>query len=161
MATMMESTATTQIYRVYIKSTPQAVWDAITRPEWAQRYGYQAAVEFDLRPGGTYKGFASEDMKAAGTGDVIVEGEVLEADPPNRLVQTWRPMWFDEPFTRLTYEIKEEESGLVCLTLIHELTDAPNTAAQVAGAIENAGGGWSMVLSDLKTLLETGKSFTE
>ena len=155
----------TQVYRVYIKATPQAVWDAITKSEWTQKYGYGGAVEFDLRPGGKYRAFASEAMKA-GTGmDVMVDGEVVEADPPRKLVQTWRPLWdpdmVKEGFKRLTWEIEEDDGGLTRVTLTHELESAPKTAAQVGGTdarLHEGGGGWSWVLSDLKTLLETGKS---
>jgi uncharacterized protein YndB with AHSA1/START domain len=96
-------------------------------------------------------------MRAMGTGEVAVDGEVVEADPPHRLVQTWRATWTGEPATRLTYEIAAGLGGVSSLTLVHELEGAPGTAAQVGGAIEGAGGGWSEVLSDLKTLLETGK----
>jgi uncharacterized protein YndB with AHSA1/START domain len=149
---------TVQIHRVYIKATPQAIWDAITKPEWAVKYGYQGAVEYELRPGGSYKGFASPEMKAMGTPDVVVVGEVIESDPPRRLVQTWSPVWIEEPATRLTYEIAEGPAGVCSLTLTHDLADAPQTADQVAGRVENAGGGWPQVLSDLKTLLETGHS---
>lgn len=155
----------TQVYRVYIKATPQAVWDAITKSEWTQKYGYGGAVEFDLRPGGKYRAFASEAMKA-GTGmDVMVDGEVVEADPPRKLVQTWRPLWdpdiVKEGFKRLTWEIEEDDGGLTRVTLTHELEGAPKTAAQVRGTdarLHEGGGGWSWILSDLKTLLETGKS---
>ncbi len=157
MATTMDSTATKQVYRVFIQASPEAIWDAITKPEWNERYGYRAKQEFELRPGGAYRGYASEEMKQTGVGDIIVDGEVLEVDPPHRLVQTWRAAWTGEGFTRLTYEIAAGLGGVSSLTVIHELEDAPGTAAQVAGAIEGAGGGWAEVLSDLKTLLETGK----
>jgi uncharacterized protein YndB with AHSA1/START domain len=90
-------------------------------------------------------------------GNVIVDGEILEVDPPHRLVQTWRATWIGEGFTKLTYEIAALQGGVSSLTVIHELENAPGTAAQVAGAIEGAGGGWAEILSDLKTLLETGK----
>ena len=56
---------TTQVYRVYIKATPQAIWDAITKPEWTERYGYGGLSEYDLRPGGAYRAFPSEAMKQA------------------------------------------------------------------------------------------------
>jgi uncharacterized protein YndB with AHSA1/START domain len=84
---------------------------------------------------------------------------VLEAEPPKRLVQTWHPM-FDarvaaEPATRLTWEIHEERTGLTAVTVSHECPGAPQTAALAAGS-----GGWSWVLSDLKTLLETGRPLT-
>jgi uncharacterized protein YndB with AHSA1/START domain len=152
----------TQVYRVYIKATPEAIWNAITNPEWTQKYGYGGRAEFDLRPGGSYRGFASEAIKAHGGPDVMVDGEVVEADPPRKLVQTWRPLWdpemVAEGFKRLTWEIEAGEGGVTTLTVTHELDRAPKTAAQVSGKIPDAGGGWSFVLSDLKTLLETGKS---
>ena len=55
---------TTQVYRVYIKATPQAIWDAITTPEWSQRYGYGGFVDYDLRPGGAYRVRVDEAFKA-------------------------------------------------------------------------------------------------
>ena len=60
-----EARVTTQVYRVYIKASPQAVWDAITTPEWTERYGYGSRVEYDLRRGGRYRAFSTEEMKAA------------------------------------------------------------------------------------------------
>jgi uncharacterized protein YndB with AHSA1/START domain len=152
------TSTTTQVYRVYIKATPQAIWDAITKPEWTDKYGYQGFAEFDLRPGGAYRARASEEMQAAGMPEIPVDGEVIEVDPPHKLVQTWRATWLDEPPTRLTYEIRESQGGVSSLTVTHELEGAPQTAAQTAGSIEGAGGGWAEVLSDLKTLLETGRS---
>lgn len=149
---------TVQVHRVYIKATAQAIWDAITQPEWTLKYGYQAPVHYDLRAGGEYKGLASDAMKQQDTPDVIIDGEVLEVDPPRKLVQTWRAIWVGEGFTKLTYEIEEKTNGVCMLTLTHDVTDAPQTAAQVAGDIPGHGGGWPEVLSDLKTLLETGKS---
>jgi uncharacterized protein YndB with AHSA1/START domain len=148
---------TTKVYRVYIRATPQAIWDAITRPEWTRRYGYQGLAEYDLRPGGRYRAVAPEELRQAGMVEVPVEGEVLEVDPPVRLVQTWRATWLDEPATRLTYEIQELRDGVCSLTVTHELAGAPQTMAQVTGAVPGAGGGWAEVLSDLKTLLETGR----
>jgi len=152
---------TTQVYRLYVKASPQAIWDAITTPEWAERYGYAGRVEYELRPGGAYRGFASAAMAEHGMQGVIVDGEVLEVDAPHRLVQTWHALFGEEiaaePPRRLTWEIAEAQSGVSTLTLTHELEDAPKTAAMVAGA-PGTGGGWSFVLSDLKTLLETGSS---
>lgn len=147
---------TTQVNRIYIKASAQAVWDAITTPEWTEKYGYGGRSEFDLTSGGAFRAYADEGMRAAGLPDIVVTGEVLESDPPHRLVQTWLPMWDSEPATRLTYVIKEGDRGVTCLTVIHELEGAPNTAAMVAGSVEGAGGGWAEVLSDLKSLLETG-----
>ncbi len=158
-STTQETSAPVQIQRVYIKAPAQAVWDAITKPEWTERYGYGGRVEYDLRPGGAFRHMASQEMVAAGMPEVVVDGEVLEADPPRRLVQTWRARWGQEGFTRLTYDIRERGDGVASLTVTHDLTDAPETAAMVGGSNESqgAGGGWAEVLSDLKTLLETGK----
>ncbi|MEU4366500.1 SRPBCC domain-containing protein [Micromonospora chersina] len=156
--TTTTTAGTTKVYRVYIKATPQAIWDAITQPEWTRRYGYQGIAEFDLRPGGSYRARAIPEHQEAGMPEVPVEGEVIEVDPPVRLVQTWRPTWLDEPATRLTYEIAERGNGVTSLTVTHELEGAPQTMAQVAGEVESAGGGWPEVLSDLKSLLETGTS---
>jgi uncharacterized protein YndB with AHSA1/START domain len=166
--TAITQPTTTQVYRVYIKATPQAIWDAITRPEWTERYGYGGLVEYDLRPGGAYRAVSSEAMRREGAEmgfpipDVVVDGEVVEADPPRRLVQTWRmlmdPGLAAEGFTRLTYEIEEGQGGVSRLTVTHDLQGAPRLAELVAGEQEDegAGGGWAEVLSGLKTLLETG-----
>jgi len=162
---------TTQVHRIYIKATPQAIWDAITRPEWTARYGYTGLADYDLRPGGAYRVRATEQFAAASRAqghdipDVIIDGEVLEAEPPTRLVTTFRmlmdPELAREPFTRITYEIKEGTSGVCSLTLTHELEGAPMLALLLGGAFadQGAGGGHAWVLSDLKTLLETGRSF--
>jgi uncharacterized protein YndB with AHSA1/START domain len=165
MTTMTETSVTTQVYRVYNKATPEAIWDAITDPDWTEKYGYGGRAEFDLRPGGAYKGFTSEAMRSMGSPDVAVDGEVIEADRPRKLVQTWRmvmdPEMAEQGFTRLTWEIEEGKGGVTRLTVIHDLEGAPKLATLVSGAMEDqgAGGGWSWVLSDLKTLLETGKPF--
>jgi uncharacterized protein YndB with AHSA1/START domain len=161
MTAMSEIGTTTRVYQVYIKASPERIWDAITTSEWTQRYGYGGEVELDLRPGGTYKGFASPEMKAFGTPDVVVVGQVVEADPPRRLVLSWHPVWDEqiaaEAASRLTYEIAPGPGGATKLTLVHELEGAPLTEAMVTGQVEGAGGGWPYVLSDLKTLLETGE----
>jgi uncharacterized protein YndB with AHSA1/START domain len=155
---------TTQVYRVYIKATPQAIWDSITKPEWTERYGYGGRGEFDLRPGGAYTGYSSEGMRSAGAPDVAVDGEVLEVDPPRKLVQTFRmvmdPVMAAQGFTRVTYDIEERKNGVTRVTLTHELEGAPTLAVLMSGGMEDqgAGGGWNWVLSGLKTLLETGQS---
>ncbi len=166
---MSGTPSTTQVYRVYIQASPQRVWDAITSSEFTERFGYGGQVEYDLTPGGAYRAFTTDEMKQAGVAmgfavpDVMVDGEVIEADPPNKLVQTWRmlmdPTVAAEGFTRLTYEIAETQGGVTRLTVIHELAGAPQLAQLVAGDHESqgAGGGWSWVLSGLKTLLETGQ----
>jgi uncharacterized protein YndB with AHSA1/START domain len=155
-------TTTIQAYRVYIKATPQAVWDALTRSEWTVKYGYAPLVEYDLRPGGAYRALPNDGMKAMGVTGVIVDGEVLEVDPPRRLVQTWRmlmePSLAAEGFTRLTYDLEPVRGGVTRLTLTHDVTGAPQLGSLVAGEHEShgAGGGWAEVLSGLKTLLESG-----
>ncbi|MBO4210337.1 SRPBCC family protein [Micromonospora echinofusca] len=160
-----QDTRTVQVHRVYIRATPEAVWNAIVDPEWSMRYGYGASNVYDLRAGGAYQGKASPGMLAHGAPELAVDGEVIEADPPHRLVQTWRmlmdPGLAAEGFTRLTYEIKAGEGGVTSLTVTHDLTGAPGLARLVAGdqESEGAGGGWAWVLSDLKTLLETGTGF--
>jgi uncharacterized protein YndB with AHSA1/START domain len=159
--TTMTDTKTTQVYQVFIRATPEAIWDAITKPEWTQRYGYRGIAEFDLRPGGSYRARATPELQAMGMPEVVVVGEVIEADPPLRLVHSWSFQWDelkDEGPTRVTFEITEGEAGVSRLTVTHELENAPLTAAQLAGEVEGAGGGWPFVLSDLKTLLETGES---
>jgi uncharacterized protein YndB with AHSA1/START domain len=163
-----ETTATTQVYRVYIKATPQAIWDAITEPAWTARYGYRSVAEYDLRPGGAFRALWPEEMRRQyDLPEVAVDGEVIEADPPHRLVQTWRmvmdPDMAAEGFTRLTFEIREGQGGVTRLTVTHDLEGAPKLAAMVAGEheAEGAGGGWSQVLSDLKTLLETGRALED
>ena len=158
MTTMTETA--TQVYRVYIRTTPDRVWDAITKPEWVARYGYGGTVEFDLSPGAPFKAYTSQEMRDAGAPDVAIDGEVIEADPPHKLVLSWRMVMdeglAEEGFTRLTYEIEEPQEGLTKLTLIHELDGAPRLAALLRGDFESegAGGGWAWVLSDLKTELE-------
>ncbi|MCW2631101.1 MAG: hypothetical protein JWR88_63 [Pseudonocardia sp.] len=165
MSTMTETSVTTQVYRVYIKATPQAIWDAITKPEWTERYGYGGKAEYDLRPSGAYRGYTSEAMREFGAPEVGVDGEVIEADPPRRLVQTWRMAMDDamkaQGFTRVTYEIEQRPDGISRLTVTHDLDGAPALALLMSGQMEDqgAGGGWSYVLSSLKTLLETGESF--
>lgn len=166
MSTMTETSVTTQVYRVYIKATPQAIWDAITKPEWTERYGYGGRADFgDLTPGSHYKGYTSEAMREFGAPEVGVDGEVIEAEPPRRLVQTWRMAMDDQMkaqgFTRVTYEIEERPNGVSRLTVIHNLDGAPILASLMNGEMEDqgAGGGWAYVLSSLKTLLETGESF--
>jgi uncharacterized protein YndB with AHSA1/START domain len=169
MTNAMKSRVTMQVHQVYIKASAQAVWDAITKPEWSARYGYGGRVEYDLRPGGAYRGLASEAMKRYGAEigraipEVVTDGEVIEADPPRRLVQTYRGAWDEsmsaEGFTRLTWEIHEMPGGVSKLTVVHDLEGAPRMAELLGGELESEGfgGGWSEILSSLKTLLETGR----
>jgi len=154
---------TIQIYRVYIKAAPETVWEAITKPEWTVQYGYAPLSEYELRAGGTFRSYANEGMKALGCPDVISDGEVIEVDPPRKLVQTWRmtmtPEMASEAFTRVTYDLVPVRGGVTKLTVTHDVTGAPMWAAIMRGESEphGAGGGWSEILSGLKTLLETGQ----
>ncbi|HEU0166592.1 MAG TPA: SRPBCC domain-containing protein [Chloroflexota bacterium] len=156
-------TKTVQVNRVYIKATPQAIWDAITQPEWTVKYGYAPLVDFQLRKGGKFQAHPNEGMKAMGINHVISEGEVLECEPPRRLVHTYHMTMDDataaEATTTLTYDIQPVRGGVTRLTVTHDLTGAPVFAAVSAGHAEDqgAGGGWAEILSGLKTLLETGE----
>ena len=156
-------TETIQVYRVYIKATPEAIWDAITKPEWTEKYGYAPLVEYELRAGGAFRAHANQGMKALGCPEIISDGEVIEANPPRRLVQTWRmtmtPEMATEGFTRLTYDIEPVRGDVTRLTVTHDMAGAPMWAAVMRGESESsgAGGGWSEILSGLKTLLETGQ----
>jgi uncharacterized protein YndB with AHSA1/START domain len=101
-------------------------------------------------------------MRAMGAPEVVVEGQVVEADPPRKLVQTWR-MLFDqdmaaEPMTTVTWEIEPMQGGVSRLTVVHDVTGAPVHAALVTGEQLQGGGGWPYILSDLKSLLETGSA---
>lgn len=151
--------AATAVYRIHIRATPEAVWAGITSPEWTAQYGY-GPTELDLRPGGAFRGKANDGLRARGVPELITDGEVLEVDPPRRLVQTYRmlfePATLAEPPTRVTWEIEPIADGVCRLTVTHELDGAPVHARLVSGDIKEAGGGWPFVLSDLKSLLETG-----
>jgi uncharacterized protein YndB with AHSA1/START domain len=160
------ATIAPQIYEIYIKATPQKIWDAITKPEWTARYGYQGPAEYELRRGGAYKASASAGMVAMGIQGVLIDGEVVEADPPNKLVQTYRMLFSDanraEGFSRVTWEIEATQSGFSRLTVTHELEGKPIMAAMVSSKFSETGtGGWSWILSDLKSVLETGKPMGE
>jgi uncharacterized protein YndB with AHSA1/START domain len=159
---------TTQVYRVYIKATAEAIWTALTDPEWTDRYAYGGFVHYDLKPGGALVVNPGEEMigSAAAHGwtlpDVIIDGEVIEARAPHFLKTTWRmlmdPGTAAEPASVLTYEIVDAGDGVCSLTVIHELPDSPLTAALTAGSedLSDGGGGHPWILSDLKSLLETG-----
>lgn len=157
----------TQVYRVFIRSSAEAIWDAVTLPEWTSRYGYGSLANYELRPGGRYYVEPNPAFRARMLEDghamegVIAEGQVLEADAPHRLVTTFRmPLTYvgEEGETRVTHEIIDLGTGVCLLRLTHEFDGAPEIAAVVGGSKDapNAGGGHAWVLCDLKSLLETG-----
>ena len=137
---------TTQVYNIVIKATPEAVWEAITKPEFTERYFYGARITVASH---RYSSLSPE-------GDVWGDEAVYEYDPPRKLVHGWRsrysPEFADEDESRVTWEIEPQDNGTCLLTVVHDrLEGAPKTAASVAGV------GWMTVLSGLKTLLETGE----
>jgi uncharacterized protein YndB with AHSA1/START domain len=137
----------TQVYQVFIKATPEAIWDAITKPEFTERYFHKARIEN-----------SSDGHRSRGPdGSVWADEPTYEFDPPRRLVHGWRSLYDsdlagEEP-SRVTWEIEPQDGGYCLLTVTHDRLDgAPKTAESVAGV------GWMMVLSGLKTLLETGET---
>ena len=142
--TTITEVQTTQVYQVFIKATPEAIWEAITKPEFTTKFFYGAEIE------------ATPDRRFVKMGDVQEEDPVFEFDPPRRLVHGWQSKWNDEMGaeepSRVTWEIEPRDDGITMLTLVHDrLEGAPKTATAVYGP------GWMLVLSGLKTLLETGE----
>jgi uncharacterized protein YndB with AHSA1/START domain len=157
-----KESVTTQIHQIYIRATPEAIWSAITTPEWTSQYGYRARAMYDLKPGGAYQSKSSEQMRAMGLPEVIIDGEVVEVNPPRKLVQSLRFLFSEENkaegFTRITWEIEPTGAGFCRVTVTHELEGAPLMAAATASKFNGrGGGGWSWIISDLKSLLETGR----
>jgi len=153
----------TYVHQIYIRSTPQAIWDAITDPKWNGRYAYRVIGEYELEPGGKYRAVANEKMRSFGLPETVIDGEVIEVKPPTKLVQTYRWLFSEqnraEGFTRLTFEIQPTSAGFCRLTVTHDVTGAPTMAeATQTPYNEQGGGGWDWILSDIKTLLETGKT---
>ena len=167
MTNSIDTSITTQVFRVYIKTTPERLWEAITSPEFNDKYGYQAKSEYDLTPGGKYRALATAEMLQHGAPEVMIDGEVIELDPPRKLVQSYRmlfsPAHEAEGFNTVTWDIVDEGSGVVRLTVTHDLSTAPITAATVHGdtPLFEGGGGWAWILSDLKSYLESGNSISE
>ena len=137
---------TTQVYQVFIKATPEQIWDAITKPEWTARYFYGARISV-----------VPDAYRSLGPADEVWgESDVAEFDPPRKLVHGWRSMYDPElaaeEESRVTWEIEPGDDGVSLLTVVHDrLEGAPKTAESVSGT------GWMFVLSGLKTLLETGE----
>jgi uncharacterized protein YndB with AHSA1/START domain len=136
------------VFEIYIKTTPERLWEAITDPKLRAKYSFGVETHSDWTAGSSYK---------AGVPGVIdiATGENLEVDPPHRLVQTFNALWSEDVkaagTSRVTWEIRPV--GDSCqLTVIHD--QLPE------GANPELYGGWPMILSGLKTLLETGELLT-
>jgi uncharacterized protein YndB with AHSA1/START domain len=157
------------MFRVYIKATPEAIWEAITSPEWNDRYGYKSKSEYELHGGGNYRALATAEMRGFGMPEVVIDGEVREADPPKKLVHTFHaffsPEQAAEPGIVVTYLIEpEDDGGLTRLTIVTDENNSPATLAIVSGGegkLTEGGGGFPFILSDLKSLLESGKSLQD
>jgi uncharacterized protein YndB with AHSA1/START domain/DNA-binding MarR family transcriptional regulator len=138
-----------KVYEIYIKTSPERLWEAITDPEIRAKYNFGARQTSDWTPGSRYEmGVPDGDVQ-------LGEGENVEVDPPRKLVQTMRALWSDEVkaegFSRVTWEV--EPVGDSCrLTVTHDQLRE--------GANEELYGGWPMILSGLKTWLETGELLT-
>jgi uncharacterized protein YndB with AHSA1/START domain len=138
-----------KVFEIYIRTTPERLWEAITNPEIRSKYNFGSRVVSDWTPGSRF------EMSHHGADGLLGEGENLEVDPPRRLVQSMVALWSDEAkregTSRVTWEI--EPIGDSCrLTVTHDqLRD---------GANEELYGGWPMILSGLKTWLETGELLT-
>jgi uncharacterized protein YndB with AHSA1/START domain/DNA-binding transcriptional ArsR family regulator len=137
-----------KVFEIYIRATPERVWEAITDPQLRERYTFGAGAISEWSPGSRY------ELRHP-RGGCLAEGENLEVDPPRRLVQTFTALWSDEVKSegqsRVTWEI--EAVGDSCrLTVTHDqLREGVNSEIY---------GGWPQILSGLKTLLETGESLT-
>ncbi len=133
------------VYVTYIRTTPQKLWEALLKPEFTRQYWFGVTLESDWKVGSPWK-------MAYADGKVTDSGEVLESDPPKRLVLKWQnqfPEMKPEGFTRCTFDISEA-GDQTKLQVVHEI-DMDNS--RTIAAVSN---GWPMVLSGLKTLLETG-----
>ena len=142
-----------QVYQVFIKATPEQIWDAITQPEFTARYFYGSRVQTTGETGTPIRHLAAHSDELWG------DNEIIESERPRRLVHTWRALYSEElaaePPSRITWEIEPQPGGVSKLTVVHDqLEGSPKTAASVAG-------GWMFVISGLKTLLETGEPLSE
>ena len=145
---VVNGAGTMTVFEIYIKTTPERLWEAITEEEMRQKYSFGVGVTSDWTPGSSYK------ASVPGAID-IAAGENLEVDPPRRLVQSFNALWSDEVksegTSRVTWEI-EQVGDSCCLTVTHDQLGE--------GANSELYGGWPMILSGLKTLLETGEMLT-
>jgi uncharacterized protein YndB with AHSA1/START domain len=134
------------VYVTYVRTTPQKLWEALTTPEFMKQYWFGVTAETDWQPGSPWKLMLAD-------GRVADTGEILEAEPAKRLVIKWRnefrPELKAEGYTRCTMEI-EQDGDIAKLSIVHEIDVADSkTIAAVSG-------GWPRILSNLKSLLETG-----
>jgi uncharacterized protein YndB with AHSA1/START domain len=138
-----------KVFEIYIKTTPERLWEAITDPELRSKYSFGVRVESDWKAGSSY-----EAVHPAAPAPISA-GENLEVEPPRRLVQSFNALWSDdvkaEGTSRVTWEI-EPIADSCRLTVTHDQLRE--------GANDELYGGWPMILSGLKTLLETGESLT-
>jgi uncharacterized protein YndB with AHSA1/START domain/DNA-binding transcriptional ArsR family regulator len=145
----LEDRTMEKVFEIYIKTTPERLWEAITDPAQRALYSFGVRVQSDWRPGSRYEGVPD------GMATPIVDGEILEVDPPHRLVQSLNALWSDEVraegTSRVTWEIEQVEDSCRLMVIHDQLRD---------GAHGELYGGWPMILSGLKTLLETGESLT-
>ena len=137
------------VFQIYIRATPEQLWQAITDPSFTVRYFRQSRVDSTWRPGERLAYWIDEEL--------VVDGKVIEAEPPRRLVTTWSfrrdPLMRDDPPSRVTWEI-EPADDTCKLTLVHD--DFPNETR----TFKNVGSGWPRVLSSLKSFLETGEGLS-
>src|SRR4051795_12162662 len=140
---------TAAVFEIYIKTTPERLWEAITDRDQRAKYSFGVGTESDWSVGSTYR------SSVPGVID-IAEGENTEVDPPRRLVQTFTALWSEEVKaegpSRITWEIEPVGEDSCRLTVVHDQLNE--------GANPELYGGWPMILSGLKTLLETGEALT-
>jgi uncharacterized protein YndB with AHSA1/START domain len=138
-----------KVFEIYIKTTPERLWKAIIDPEMRSKYNFGNRIRSDWTPGSSYKA-----TNPAANGP-LVEGENVEVDPPRRLVQTMRALWGEdvksEGTSRVTWEIEPVGDSCRLIVTHDQLRE---------GANDELYGGWPMILSGLKTLLETGELLT-
>ncbi len=137
------------VYVTYIRTTQQKLWDALTKPEFQKIY-WGVVQESTFEKGASWKMIGSD------SGTLFDSGEILETNPPNKLVIKWQNEWKPElkaeGYSRCTYELAEA-NGSIKLTVTHE-SEAADSQLIVA-----VSGGWPSILANLKTWLETGEPF--
>ncbi len=141
----------TFVYVTYIRTTPEKLWEALTQTGFAREFFFATTLEADWKAGAAWRSTAPD-------GTLIDSGEIVEIDPPKRLVVTWRndykPEMKAEGDSRMTYEL-EPKGEMVKLSVLHEMDRGQSKFIQ---AVSN---GWPIILSSLKSLLETGESLEE